>query len=182
VSDDSLTVVRETADEAVANLRVVLEQCALGRVRCSATTRRPSASAVAGLAGLLVRGDFYPDEAIAAYGWPLILQAGGLGELSGTRLQLTARGRKALSAPPQATVRDLWRRWVSSGVIDEFSRIERIKGQRSANVLSSVTTRRRIVAAALADLPVGTWVEVDDVFAGMRGSGLNPTLERNSRS
>ncbi len=180
--DDSSTAVRETADEAVANLRCVLEQCALGRVRCSDKTRRPSASSVASLAGLLVRGDFYPDAAIAAYAWPLILQAGGLAELAGTRLQLTARGRKALSAPPHGTVRDLWRKWVSSGVIDEFSRIESIKGQRGTNVLSSVTTRRRAVAAALTELPVDTWIEVDDLFAGMRRSGLNPTLERNSRS
>lgn len=182
VPDDSSTAVRETAVEAVANLRCVLEQCALGQVRCSDKTRRPSASSVASLAGLLVRGDFYPDAAIAAYAWPLILQAGGLAELAGTRLQLTARGRKALSAPPHGTVRDLWRKWVSSGVIDEFSRIESIKGQRSANVLSSVTTRRKAVAAALAELPVDTWIEVDDLFAGMRRSGLNPTLERNSRS
>lgn len=182
VSDGSVTVVRETAEEAVANLRVVLEQCALGRVRCSDKTRRPSASAVASLAGLLVRGDFYPDEAIAAYAWPLIVQAGGLAELAGTRLQLTARGRKALSAPPPGTVRDLWRRWVSSGVIDEFSRIENIKGQRGTTVLSSVSTRRRMVAAAVGSLPAGTWVEVDDLFAQMRRSGLDPTVERNSRS
>jgi hypothetical protein len=182
LSDGSSTVVRETADESVANLRVVLELCALGRVRCSGTTRRPSASAVASLAGLLVRGDFFPDEAIAAYAWPLIIQAGGLAELAGTRLQLTARGRKALSAPPHGTVRDLWRRWVSSGVIDEFSRIESIKGQRGTTVLSAVSTRRRTVAAAVASLPAGTWVEVDDLFAQMRRSGMNPTVERNARS
>ena len=182
ISDESVTVVRETAEEAVANLRVVLEQCALGRVRCSAKTRRPSASAVANLASLLVRGDFYPDEAIAAYAWPLIVQAGGLAELAGTRLQLTARGRKALSAPPHATVRDLWRRWVSSGVIDEFSRVENIKGQRSTNALSSVSTRRRTVAAAVGSLPAGTWVQVDDLFTRMRRSGLDPTVERNARS
>ena len=182
ISDGPSTVVRETADEAMANVRVVLEQCALGRMRCSDKTRRPSASTVASLAGLLVRGDFYPDEAIAAYAWPLILQAGGLAELAGTRLQLAVRGRKALSAPPHETVRDLWRKWVSSGVIDEFSRIESIKGQRSTTVLSAVSTRRRTVAAAVGSLPAGAWVEVDDVFAQMRRSGLNPTVERNSRS
>jgi hypothetical protein len=166
----------------MANVRVVLEQCALGRMRCSDRTRRPSASTVASLAGLLVRGDFYPDDAIAAYAWPLILQAGGLAELAGTRLQLTARGRRALSAPPHETIRDLWRKWVSSGVIDEFSRIESIKGQRSTTVLSSVSTRRRTVAAAMGSLPEGAWVEVDDLFGRMRRSGLNPTVERNSRS
>lgn len=58
ISDGPSTVVRETADEAMANVRVVLEQCALGRMRCSDKTRRPSAATVASLAGLLVRGDF----------------------------------------------------------------------------------------------------------------------------
>jgi len=110
------------------------------------------------------------------------VQAGGLAELAGTRLQLTAPGRKALSASPHATVRDLWRKWVSSGVIDELSRVESIKGQRSTNVLSSVSTRRRTVAAAVGSLPAGTWVQVDDLFARMRRSGLDPTVERNARS
>ncbi len=182
MNDGSVTVVRETAGEALANVRVVLEQCALGRVRCSAKTRRPSAATVAGLAGLLVAGDFYPDEAIAAYAWPLIVQAGGLADLAGSRLQLTARGRKALSAPPHDTVRDLWHTWVSRGVIDEFSRIEHIKGQRGTNVLSSVSNRRLTVAAAVDSLPTGTWVEVDDLFGQMRRRGLDPTVERSSRS
>ena len=31
-------------------------------------------------------GDFYPDEAIAAFAWPLLMQAGGLAELEGARL------------------------------------------------------------------------------------------------
>lgn len=180
--DDSSTTVRETSAEAIANLRVVLEQVALGRLRCSAQTRRPSAAAVSNLAGLLRDGDFYPDEAMAAYAWPLIVQAGGLTELAGTRLQLTARGRKAISSAPHPTIRALWRAWVSKGIIDEFSRIDTIKGQRSKNVLSSVTTRRRIVAAAIAELPVGTWLDVEDLFALMHREGLDPTVQRNERS
>ncbi|WP_405139898.1 hypothetical protein OG589_24415 [Sphaerisporangium sp. NBC_01403] len=43
-----------------------------------------------------------------------------------------------------------WRRWVSNGPIDEFSRIEAIKGQRAANVLTAFKPRRRKVAQALA--------------------------------
>lgn len=180
--DDSSTIVRETAGEAVANLTIVLEQVALGRLRCSAKTRRPSAAAVSNLAGLLRDGDFYPDEGIAAYAWPLIIQAGGLTELAGTRMQLTARGRKALSAAPHATIRALWRAWVSKGIIDEFSRIDTIKGQRSKNVLSSATTRRKIVAEAIAELPVGTWMNVEDLFTLMQSEGLDPTVHRNERA
>lgn len=180
--DDSSTIVRETAGEAVANLTIVLEQVALGRLRGSATTHRPAATAVAGLSALLRDGDFYPDEAIAAFAWPLIIQAGGLAEMAGTRLQLTARGRKALSAAPHATLRALWRAWVSKGTIDEFSRIDTIKGQRSKNVLSSAITRRKIVATALAELPVGTWMNVEDLFTLMQSEGLDPTVHRNERS
>ena len=33
------------------------------------------------VAEVLVAGDFYPDEPIAAFAWPLLLQAGGLARL-----------------------------------------------------------------------------------------------------
>ena len=40
---------------------------------------------------------------IRAFGWPLVVQAGGLAQLSGARLQLTTAGRKALAAPAAET-------------------------------------------------------------------------------
>jgi hypothetical protein len=40
---------------------------------------------------------------IRAFGWPLVVQAGGLAQLSGERLQLTTAGRKALAAPAAET-------------------------------------------------------------------------------
>ncbi len=80
--------------------------------------------------------------------WPLLIHAGGLAEQTGNRLQLTARGRAALSTPAAETVRQLWRRWVSHGLIDEMSRIDAIKGQRCANVLTAPKPRRQTVATA----------------------------------
>jgi hypothetical protein len=60
--------------------------------------------------------------------------------LAGGRLQLTAKGRVALGRPPVETIRMLWPSWVGKAPIDELSRIEHIKGQRTANTLTSAKT------------------------------------------
>jgi hypothetical protein len=64
----------------------------------------------------------------------VLLQAGGLATLGGTRLQLTLKGRAALSQPAAEVIRQLWQRWLTHAVIDEFSRVEEIKGQRAQRV------------------------------------------------
>jgi hypothetical protein len=66
----------------------------------------------------------------------LLIQAGGLAKIEGGRLQLTPKGRIALRKPPAEVIRQLWQRWLTHAVIDEFSRIEEIKGQRARNVLT----------------------------------------------
>jgi len=175
-------VVRATEGEALANVRAVLQLCATGKLRCSAKTRLPGAATVAAVSQALVGGDFYPAEPISAFAWPLLVQAGGLAELAGGRLQLTARGRAALTGQPASTIAGLWTRWVSNGVIDEFSQVEAIKGQRSVNALSAVKPRRQVVARALAACPPGEWVKVDDLFAKMRRTGLNPRIARSERA
>ena len=182
IDDDPAVTVRLTEPEAIANVRIVLELCASGTLRCSEKTRRPTAASVTGLALLLADGEFHPHEPIAAYAWPLLLQAGSLAELAGNRLQLTTRGRAALTAPPSATIRGLWQRWVAHGVIDELTRVEAIKGQRSANVLTSAKTRRQSVAGALGACPAGEWVSIEELFGRMRAGNLSPTVARNERS
>lgn len=173
---------RDTAPQALADLVAVLTLTAGGTLRCSEATRRPAAATVAAVAEVL-DGDFYPREPIAAFAWPLLLQAGGLAELAGGRLQLTARGRTALTKPPAATVRQLWRSWVTTTVIDEFSRVEEIKGQRAANVLTSVKTRRKAVATALAACPRNEWITVDALFATMRRRReTSPDIARSERA
>lgn len=133
--------VRTTENEAQANLKAVLQLCAAGRLRCSEKTLRPSAATVKAVTEALSGGDFYAAEPIASFAWPLLLQAGGLAELTSGKLGLTARGRAALTKPAHETLALLWRRWLSRGVIDEFSRVEASKGQRAANVLTAVKPR-----------------------------------------
>jgi hypothetical protein len=174
--------IRPTAVEAQTSLHAVLQLVATGRLRCSQTTRRPAAATVTAIAGVLDGGDFYSDEPIAAFAWPLLVQAGGLAELAGGRLQLTDRGRAALAKPAAATIRQLWRSWVTTTLLDEFSRVDQIKGQRAANVLTSVKARRKAVATALAAGPRDEWIAVDDLFATMRRKKeTSPTIARSER-
>ncbi|WP_432836750.1 helicase-associated domain-containing protein [Dactylosporangium sp. CA-092794] len=183
--DEQLTVpetVRLTATPAQADLHAVLQLTASGRLRCSETTRRPAAATVAAVTEVLEGGDFYPAEPIAAFAWPLLLQAGGLAELAGGRLRLTDRGRTALAQPPAATIRKLWRSWISTTVIDEFNRVEHIKGQRAANVLTSVKTRRKAVVNALEGCPRDEWIAIDALFNMMcRRRETSPTIARSER-
>lgn len=113
------------------------------------------------------------------FAWPLLLQAGGLARIDGGRLRLTPKGRAALGAPAAEVIRALWQRWLTHGVIDEFSRIEEIKGQRIKNVLSAAKPRRQVVARALAGCPAGKWIGVDGLFTTMRRGNLSPTIARN---
>ncbi|WNZ10350.1 helicase-associated domain-containing protein [Streptomyces sp. 11x1] len=174
--------VRTTEHEAQANLRAVLQLCAVGRLRCSEKTLRPSAATVRTVAEALSSGDFYAEEPIASFAWPLLLQAGGLAELASGKLALTARGRAALTKPAHDTLALLWRRWLSHGVIDEFSRVEAIKGQRAANVLTAVKPRRAQVGKALAACASGEWTDVDTLFRTMRKAGHDPGIARTERA
>ena len=101
--------VRCTAPDALSNLIAVLELAADGRLRCAAGTRRPLAATVRLVEDALVAGDYYggPEgdprdggEPIAAFAWPMLLQAGGLARLDGTGLEPTPRG----STPRTSTV------------------------------------------------------------------------------
>ena len=170
--DHQPDTVRLTEHAAQADLRAVLRLCETGKLRCSETTRRPAAATLKAVEEVLDEGDLYADEPIAAFAWPLLVQAGGLAELAGGRMQLTARGRRALQAPPHQTLRQLWERWLQHGIIDEFSRVEDIKGQQASGGrnLTAVAPRRQAVAAALGDAPPGRWIPIDAFFAFMRAS------------
>jgi hypothetical protein len=71
----------------------VLELCAAGDIKCSGKTSRPSVASIRAIAAHLVHGDFYADEPIAAFAWPLLIQAGGLAKLDGTRRDYLKRLR-----------------------------------------------------------------------------------------
>ena len=100
-----------------------------GKVSVSDKTRRPSAVTIKAITNILEGGDYYPvlpvkskwhDEnagPIRAFAWPLIVQAGGLVQLSGSKLQLTKAGRNALSQPASETLRRRQSRRSAKGVM-----------------------------------------------------------------
>ncbi len=137
---------------AKTGLLAVLNLIDEGRISVSESTKRPSAASMKRIAAVLDAGDFYASaecEAdvgpIQAFAWPLLVQAGRLAKQDGSRLSLTAAGRKALSTPPQETIKLLWNRWLDSRIIDEFSRVDAIKGQtrgKGKSALRAVESRR----------------------------------------
>ena len=182
VAEQMAEFVRRTERYATDDVHAVLRLCDSGRLRCSEKTRRPAAATVVEVAKTLSAGDFYPDEPIAAFAWPMLVQAGGLAEITGGKLQLTAKGRAALGKPAAGVVQALWRSWLTKGLIDEFSRVENIKGQRAANVLTAPKARRQKVSEALAAQPAGEWVDVDDLFGQMKQTARSPRVARSERA
>jgi hypothetical protein len=159
-------MVRCTAPDALSNLIAVLELVADGQIACSAATRRPAAATVRIVEDELVAGDYYDGlQPIAAFAWPLIVQAGGLAQLTGTRLRLSGRGEQALAAPGYDTLAALWQRWLRNVSHDELARVDVIKGQHKPATLTSAVTRRAAVATALALLEPGTWADADMVLS-----------------
>ena len=177
------------AAEAVAQRELisVLRLIDSGNVSVSVETRRPSAASVKALTQILEGGDFYPvipDEnagPIRAFSWPLIVQVGRLAELSGTKLRLTKAGRDALSRPAGETLRGLWSTWNYTDTMDELSRIEIIRGQRSEPSLTLVSIRRKAVADTLGRCPPGSWISLDVFYRFMRACGNELTVVENAR-
>ena len=174
---------------ARSGLLAVLSLIDEGKISVSASTKRPSQASMKRIAGALVGGDFYAStesEAevgpIQAFAWPLLLQAGRLAKLDGSRLELTAAGRKALSAPPHETLKVIWNRWLSTKIIDEFSRIEAIKGQtrgRGKSAMRAAEWRRDAIYDALALCPHRGVVSVDDLAKFMIAMSLGFEVTRS---
>lgn len=175
--------VRETAADAEADVRAVLRLIDAGKVRVTDKKLVPTEATRQAVTGVLAGGDFYsPDEeqewehdpatdlGIKAFAWPVLVQAGGLAEKGGDALRLTAAGKRALTAEPADVLRKLWTGWLKGGPFDEFARVDAIKGQGRAR-MSAAANRRKVVALALADGPVGRWFAVEDFFRSLRATG-----------
>lgn len=186
--------IHQTELTAQRELLSVLRLIDAGKVAVSGKTRRPSAAAIKAITHLLEGGDYYPvlpvenkwqDEnagPIRAFAWPLIVQAGGLAQLSGSKLQLTKAGRNALSQPASETLARLWSKWLDTTLIDELSRIECVKGQtgKGKRGLTAVSSRRDAIADTLAECPAGSWISTDELHRFVRASGNDFTVSRNA--
>jgi hypothetical protein len=186
--------VHQTELTAQRELLSVLRLIDSGKVSVSDKTRRPSAVTIKAITNVLEGSDYYPvlpvksewhDEnagPIRAFAWPLIVQAGGLAQLSGSKLQPTRAGRKALSEPAAKTLHKLWSRWIDTTLLDELSRIECIKGQtgKGKRGLTALSSRRDAIADTLAACPAGSWISTDEFRRFVCASGNDFTVSRNA--
>jgi hypothetical protein len=188
--EDIPVIQLDTERAARQDILAVLRLIDLGKVRASAKTNRVTAAGAKAITEVLFGGDFYASDEklddygdsalgpIKAFAWPLLLQSAGLVELAGTKLQLTAAGRKVLNKPPEETIKTAWKRWQKTTILDEFSRIHPIKGQtgsKGKRQLTAVSGRRAVIASALAECPPHEWLEFDEFSRYMRAA--NHTFE-----
>ena len=186
--EDGSEPLRRVATEDLVrhDLPAVLRLVGQGAVAVGAKTGLPGSAAVARLEAVLLGGDWYAagdDQGaqrwaggsirpIRPFAWPLLLQAGGLAKQEGAKLALTPRGNKALSQPLAQIVAHLFERWQLKGAPDELRRVDLIKGQTAKGArMSAPAERRRVIAAALRDCPVGLWIDIDEFFRQMQARG-----------
>jgi len=186
--------VRETDRSAQRELLSVLRLVDAGKVAVSDKTRKGSSATLDAIIAVLDGGDYYPFEPpkdkwydenagpMRAFAWPLLVQAGGLAQLSGSRLQLTRAGRRALAEPAAQTLKTLWEKWTDITLLDELSRIECVKGQtgKGKHGLTAVPSRREAIAAALAECPAQRWIAADELLRFMRASDNDFAVSRNA--
>ena len=185
---------RDMERPAQHDLLAVLRLVEAGRVAVSASTRRPGAAASGRVAEVLADGDYFEWRAsraprrvreigpIRAFAWPCLVQAARLAELRGSKLALTKSGRAALHAPAAETLRAVWKRWLGNKLLDEFNRVDAIKGQTRGNGRRTMTApsgRRSAVADALSRCPVGRWVHFDDFGRFMHVEGFDFAVNRD---
>ncbi len=178
-TEDVPVVYRDGERAAASELLAVLRLIEAGRVSVSDTTRFPTGAAQKAILDVLTDGDYYDETdrdlqveeigPIRPFAWPMVVQAAGLAELSGKKLTLTRSGQKALTAPPHETLRVAWQKWGKTKMLDELRRVSAIKGQtgKGKAALTALEPRRRAISEALAECPMGQWVDVGRLFRFM---------------
>ena len=182
----------ETERMAQQDLQAVLRLIDLGKVRASEKTKRVGAAGAKSILAVLEGGDFYPPEEpldayqtvsgpIKAFAWPLIVQSAGLANLSGTKLQLTPAGKKALTTPPHRIISKAWSRWLKTKLLDEFNRVHTIKGQtgKGKRHMTAVAKRRATIVDALNNLPAHKWIAFDEFSRFMQAAGRTFAVSRD---
>lgn len=185
-------IVRLTEQAAFQDLRTVLRLIDQEKISVSSKTLLPSKATMTLLNELLREHDYFelterrnawdPEIGpVRAFSWALLVQSAKFATLRNGKLTLTKTGRAALEARPANILRETWNAWVTRGIIDEFSRIDTIKGQKGKGRgdLTPPKDRRLTIQSALAECPVGRWVEVGEFSRHMRAAGFQFEVTRD---
>ena len=179
--------IRSTSQIALSNLETVLRLIDGGKLKVSQKTGHPSSAAVKSLSKLLHEGEWYnePDMLdeigyIQAFAWPIIVQGVGLAKADGGTLKLSNTGKRALAGDLPDVIKTAWKKWEKTKFIDEFSRINEIKGQKSSRgrTLTDPATRRPVINEALCQCVPDRWIKVEELIRFMHSRGLDFNVAR----
>ena len=172
--------VRETEGEALQDFWSILRLVEDKKIAVSDKTFYPSAKTVEEIAAVLQNGDFYEiveDKqhypqigAIKSFAWAMILQASKLTNVSAKKLALSNENRKILSKPAHEIIKNLWQSWQKTTLLDEFNRIDAIKGQKRKGKtnLTGIKPRRESVVDSFQLCPIDEWIAIDEFFRCVR--------------
>lgn len=183
-------MVRLCERDALADLPVLLRLVDQGKMKISEKTSLPSSATLHLLCGKLSGSDYYVEPAqsrsdpeigpIKAFSWPVLLQAAGLVQRNGSKLVLSKAGLKALTAPTADVLGTIWRKWQKASLLDEFSRIDAIKGQKAkGGVMAAVAPRRAAITELLQRCPAGEWISIDAFSRFMVATGRTFDVARD---
>lgn len=169
--DEMELTVRETAHAALINLNTLLTWIMEGNIKVSEKTGRATAATIKKISAELYDGDFYDDDdddevgPMQAFAWPLLLQGGGLAKADGKALTLSRKGTAAMKKELADAIKTIFQQWEKTKLIDEYSRVSAVKGQKAAKgrAMTSPIHRRPVINLALARLEPGKWVAMDEM-------------------
>ncbi|WP_321492194.1 hypothetical protein [uncultured Desulfobacter sp.] len=170
--------IRETELAAAMNLNMMIDMLNDGQLKVSGKSGRPTAAVMKKINAALYDGDFYEDEdygPFQAFAWPVLLQGGGIAELDGITLKLTRKGTAVAKKGLAECIKTIWKKWEKTTIIDEFSRVKHIKGQKAAKgrALLSPVRRRPAINNVLSHLKKEQWVSVDELARYMLSGNLD---------
>jgi len=183
-SDEIELQVRETELDACSDLKAVLRLIDAGEIKVGEATARPAKASMKKIHNVLSNGDFYGEDdeprddpqgpagdlVIKPFAWPLLVQAAGLVAKSGSKLQLTDAGRTAFAKPAHQVIDQIWSKWLKTKLLDEFNRVNAIKGQNGRNGLTAVEPRRKVIVEALRQCTPGKWFPIGQFFRVLKAS------------
>ena len=171
-----------TENPARADISTLLRLAFQGKIEISEKTNGATAKTIRLLNEQLALPDFYLDESVGrfqssltpnrSFAWPLLLLAGKLVSATGKKMVLTKLGQQANRKPFEDTIKSIWHAWLTNKLIDEFSRIDNIKGKKSRDTqLTPPADRRQTIHRVLQHCSAGLWISFDDFSQHMRAAG-----------
>ncbi len=167
--DQAQTITREQV--AFTELQDMQSLLLKKQLKVSEKTKVPSKSLLNKLAkslGEYYRQDLSEDapgiEHIKSFGWLQLLRSSCFvkctkGDLKPSKIDMIGSQNGLADI-----IKQIWQSWVFADDIDEFSRINHIKGQKSkgSRYFTSPSLRKLIIQNALKSLELGKWLSFDD--------------------